>query len=256
MDSLESGKIYRKSFHISLLIRQPVFKLVAVVILISIISTSTLFSQNVQNRTVSLQVDDVTISTALVQLAVVANFNFSFNSDNMALNRRISYSAVDRPPLAILDDLLEGTGHKYKIVGSQVVIFKEEEEVQEKAEQPKEVVPLPQVITKYVPQLVYDTVFLTDTVYQIVTDTILVIDTVFVEKEKPKKIQNKIKDIPVDYFDQRSSRESGWALGIAVSPIATDFSFVRQDDRVSQSAVFHLEQKLVKSPKTGCSKVA
>ena len=208
MDSLGSEKIYRKLFHNSILIRQPVFRLVSFVMLILFMSSSALFSQNVQSRTVSLQVDDVTISTALVQLAVVANFNFSFNSDNMALNRRISYSAVDRPPLAILDDLLEGTGHRYKIVGSQVVIFKEEEEIQEKAEQPEEVIPLPQVITKYVPQLVYDTIFLTDTVYQVVMDTIYVVDTVFVEKEKPKKVQNKIKDIPVDYFDPKSSRES------------------------------------------------
>ncbi len=192
---------------------------------------SGVMAQGNQSSNVSLDVNNVTISTALVQLAVVADFNFSFNSDNQELNRKITYSAVDRPPLAILEDLLDGTGHQFKIIGKQVVIFKEEEK--EPEEQQVIVTPTPTVITRYVPKPVYDTIYITDTVYQILTDTILEIDTVFIEKEKEKKPVNKLKDIPIDYFNQKSSRESGWAIGFSLAPIATDFSMVRQESKIS-----------------------
>jgi hypothetical protein len=73
-----------------------------------------------------------------------------------------------------------------------------------------------------------DTVFLKDTIYRV--DTIRIIDTVFIKPEKPEKQEPaKIKELPVDFFQQESNREKGWAGAIYVAPVLSDFSMVEND---------------------------
>lgn len=203
------------------------------------------FAQETEYDPIDFSVNDVSISTALVQLAMVADFNFSFNSDDESLNKKITYSASNRAPLAILDDLLTNTNHIYKIIGKQVVIFTDVD----KEEKTEVIVAPPQVITKYITQNVYDTIEITDTVTQILTDTVFlavtdtliqvvtdtlrITDTVFIEKEKERKQNNKIKDIPVDFFNMQDKREKGIALGFNLAPIVSDLTFIENNDKLS-----------------------
>lgn len=158
------------------------FNVAVLLVLTLILSNSTTVAQDNDYQPIDFSVSDVSISTALVQLAMKADFNFSFNSDDESLNKTISYSANDRSPLAILDDLLSKTDHSYKIIGKQVVIYMDPDKIDE-SKNDEVVVPVPQVITKYITNNVYDTITISDTiiksdtVVKIVVDTLVRVDT-------------------------------------------------------------------------------
>lgn len=177
-------------------------------------------------------VTDQKISSVLIMFTNRTGIKFSYNADDPVFDEIISYTAKNRSPLIILDELLVNIDRNYKMVGNQVVIFGADVEMEE--EQPKEVkeqVVPPVIITKYKNIPVYDTVFITDTLLKIKTDTIYIVDTVVVEKEQPKEIPvNKIKDIPVDSLNKSDSRENGWSGEVFVAPIISDFSLARDDN--------------------------
>ncbi len=193
-----------------------------------------------QNKeTIDFTVVDQKLSSALIMLANVADLNFSYNSDEEFFKNIISYSAKDKSPLIILDELLINTNHEFKVIGHQVVIFRSTGDIHKIPTQDNDrnQPPLAKdgatatIITKYVNRPVYDTIIITDTVIKFKTDTVFIIDTVLIEKEKPKKQPvNKIKDIPVDYFNKELSRESGWAGSIFAGPIISNFSLVSQEN--------------------------
>ncbi len=212
-------------------VKHKIFNSITILIIVNMLISVT-YAQSTEYKVIDFSVNDVTISTALVQLAMTADFNFSFNSDDVSLNKKITYSASKRSALAILNDILLETGHNYKIIGKQVVIYKDSSQSDSSKDETNEVPPV--VITEYITNNIFDTVRITDTIIQIRTDTIRINDTVFIEKEKPPKPPpTKIKEIPVDYFNQRDSREKGIAIGINLASVITDFSFVRENEKLT-----------------------
>ncbi len=187
-------------------------------------------------ETIDFTVDEQKLSSALIMLANKADLNFSYNSDEELFQNIISYSAQDKSPLIILDELLINTNHEFKVIGNQVVIFRSTSTPQDFEKENTSQPPLASeaatatVITRYITRPVYDTIIITDTIIEFKTDTVFVYDTVLIEKEKPKKPQNnRVKEIPVDYFNKELSRESGWAGNIFAGPIISDFSLVSQE---------------------------
>lgn len=209
-----------------------------VIVVILLVFPKILTSQTL--GTIDFSVRDQKLSHALIMLANETDLNFSYNSDEEIFQTIITYSVVKKSPLIILEDLLANTDHNYKVVGNQVVIFRNGEQ-SDASDKDKPVETPPQVasetvpatvITKYITRPVYDTIIITDTIVEIRVDTVTIHDTVLIEKEKPSKPQpNKIKDIPVDYFNREFSRENGWSGGVFVAPIISDFSLVRKEDK-------------------------
>ena len=200
-----------------------------------------LYSQSKDNGSINFEVDNEKLSSALYRLAIESNLNFSYDSADTLFNTKLSYNAADKQPLLILDDLLSNTTHTYKLIGNQIVIYRNKSrdstlladneeviEAQNKVDKPVVIIPRQDPIPV---EPLTDTIFIQDTIVKIQTDTILITDTVFVEKEKPKKPPpTRIKDIPADYFNPSASRENGWSAKVSIAPIASDFSLARQTD--------------------------
>lgn len=192
---------------------------------------------------IDFNIDNETLSSALFKLAYVADINFTYDAGDSLFNTKLSYSATDKQPLVILDELLNNTNHTYKQVGNQVVIYKNKNSIpvpilpivivaeNNDSEELKDVV---NSVNDDQLLLVPDTIFVSDTIVEIQTDTIRITDTVFVEKEKPQKQPTpKLKEIPVDYFNPMASRENGWSAELFFAPIATNFSLVRETNSLS-----------------------
>lgn len=196
-----------------------------------------LHAQSNDNGSIIFSIDDEKLSSALYRLANESDMNFAYDSGDSLFNTKLSYIAVDKQPLVILEELLSNTSHTYKQIGNQIVIYKYKNNNRQPslvnentvdADIPVAIIPF----QKNIPvEPITDTVFIQDTIVKIQTDTILITDTVFVEKEKPKKPPiTKIKDIPVDYFNPSASRENGWLASIYFAPVVSDFSLARQTD--------------------------
>jgi hypothetical protein len=192
---------------------------------------------------IDFNIDNESLSSALFKLAYAADINFTYDAGDSLFDSKISYSANDKQPLVILDELLQGTSHTFKQIGNQVVIYKN-----------KNIIPVPILPVVSVAEnksseilkdvatsvnsdqllLVPDTIFVSDTIIEIQTDTIRITDTVFIEKEKPQKQPtSKLKEIPVDYFNPMAARENGWSAEIFIVPIASNFSLVRETNSLS-----------------------
>lgn len=196
------------------------------------------YSQSNYTRTVDLNVSNETFSNVLLQLSEKSGLNFSYNSSDELFNSKITYSASNKQPLLILDELLELSGHSFKLVGNQIVIF--ESKTQNSIEKTQQPVIIPNVISNPITEekFLLDTIYISDTVIKIhndtvlkyLTDTIFRIDTVFIEKQKQTPTQpRKIKDIPVDYFNKQGVRENGWSGGVFFTPVISSFTLVRSN---------------------------
>ena len=192
---------------------------------------------------INFKIDNETMSSALFKLAYVADINFSYDAGDSLFNAKISYSATDKQPLVILDEILDGTNHTFKQVGNQVVIYKNNKatpvpilpivSVAENTPS-EELVDVATTVNSDQIILVHDTIFVSDTIVEIRTDTILIKDTVFIVKEKPQKQPTqKLKEIPVDYFNPVELREHGWSAEVFYAPIASSFSLVRETNSLS-----------------------
>ncbi len=216
-------------------------RLIFVNIVVYCCAVSPIHAQSISQSGINFDVVDQKLSSTLIRLSAETDINFTYNAADSIFDNYINYSAVNKEPLLILDDLLSKTNHSFKKIGNHVVIFYDSTKVAE-LEEPiitendsnaKSVV-VPTVITKYITRPVYDTIYLSDTVFQIKVDTVFIVDTVLVEKEKPKNQDTvNIKEIPVDDFNLRLSRESGWAGEVFIAPILTDFSLVRKNNKIT-----------------------
>jgi len=190
------------------------------------------------NGNINFSADNEKLSSVLYRLANESEINFSYDSADSIFNTKITYNAVDKQPLIILDELLSNTSHAYKQVGNQIVIYSDrnksqssgKESIQNTVNNSNSVVVIP-VNENISVEPITDTIIINDTIVKVQIDTVVVTDTVFIEKEKPKKPPTtKIKDIPVDYFNPSASREKGWSAAIFIAPIISDFSLTRQTD--------------------------
>lgn len=195
-------------------------------------------SNHIQAQTkISFRADNEKLSSVLYRLAIVSNINFTYNSGDEVFSEKVNYKTDSKYPMVILNDLLVNTNQTYKKLGNQIVIYQSKDDELNKGKkaydssenkiahlQPKQADTL----------WIVDTLIIQDTVFSVLTDTIRVSDTVFIEKQKLKKpTQKKIKDIPIDYFNPKSTRESGWVSSLFVSPIFSNFTLAKEENNFS-----------------------
>lgn len=213
----------------------------AVVFISSIPVLNQLVAQEVSNKPIPVfEVSNQTLDAVLKRLAYESNLRFTYEANDPVMDTKVTMKCEDEFPLTILSRLLENTGHAYKQIGNQIVIYinKDSNELllaNESHDESKEHSNIPDVViqepTNYNPEPIIEAVVLKDTVIKIQIDTVRITDTVFIEKEKPRKTPiAKIKNLPVDYFNPNASRENGWAATIYFAPIMSDFSLGKLTD--------------------------
>ncbi|MDG1136284.1 MAG: hypothetical protein P8N48_05160 [Bacteroidales bacterium] len=197
---------------------------------IFLVNLQPIYAQSIDDETIDINVSDVKLSMVLITISDQTNINFSYNSDEAIFSKPITYSAYEKNPLIILDEILIGTEYGFKMIGNQVVIFRKANQTKE-TQKKEDIKSEPTItVTKYIPKLIYDTIFITDTLIEIKRDTILITDSIFIEKQFKDTTQNvKNKEMSTDYSNQLPKRESGWAADIFIAPIISNFSLVRND---------------------------
>jgi hypothetical protein len=172
------------------------------------------------------------LSSVLTQLSKEQDFNFSYDANDPVYNEYITYSS-DESAEKVLDHILASKGLKNKRIGNQLVIYHPAEDIeidQDIIKNIDENTTLNTISpsTEIVSSFEIDTIYLQDTILRI--DTVRITDTVFIEKQKPEKpSSSKIKDLPVDFFQKETNRDKGWAGGVFIAPVLSDFSLVKNN---------------------------
>jgi hypothetical protein len=177
-----------------------------------------LMAQENFNRTISFRASGEKLSSVLDRLSASENLNFSYNPAEKSFDAPVTYTATNKPLEAVLKEILALSGHDFRLIGGQIVIFSAI------AESP---VPRPstaietQVSTLQVPQTdtiriepvlpLRDTFYLRDTIIRV--DTIIVRDTVIVEKEVPRTVKpERPSPLREDMFRFEPDRNNGWSI--------------------------------------------
>lgn len=173
-----------------------------------------------ETKRYDFEVDNQSLRIALERLGELTGRNFTYNSADQSFNRAVNYSATNLPLSQILEGLLNRSGHDYKRIGNQLVVFAREQAQQHEQALPAPTSDAPPVIQRDTilvmspPQTVYDTVVRFETITQI--DTLFIRDTVFIEKPAAAKVPAKgIRRISSDIFRFEPNREDGWAMSFS-----------------------------------------
>jgi hypothetical protein len=194
-----------------------------------------LHAQSTNNTKINFSAQNEKLSLILIRLADEANLNFTYDAGDIVFSSIYSYSATDKLPLVILDELLSNTNHTYKQVGNQIVIYKDNtiSNVKTTADATTPVLDS-KVNSNIIYNVIADTVYIKDTVINFINDTIRIVDTVYVEKQKINTQENeKVEDISPVLFNPTLSRNEGWSASIFIAPIVSNFSLVHEDSELT-----------------------
>jgi hypothetical protein len=87
-------------------------------------STMPLFSQTPLDARVSLEVENMSLETALYLLVEQSKVKLSFSNSIIPNDKRVTIKAENESLRTVLDQLLKETGVEYRVSGSQVVLVK------------------------------------------------------------------------------------------------------------------------------------
>lgn len=211
-------------------------------IILGLIALTPMYAQSGVQGSSTVSFQNEKLSEVLMQLSKTSKLNFSYDANDPVFETRISYVYKEESIQKVLDNILSNTGLVHKQIGNQIVLFQANESIindlqTESQEEVKTEANDEIIVTEFdIPAIEMDyrldTIFLKDTVFRV--DTIRVIDTVFIEQQKPEKpVQTKIKEIPVDYFQEGMERDKGWALGVFAAPLLSDFSVIKDQKSFS-----------------------
>ena len=161
--------------------------------------------QDLTKKIVSINETNITVSNALDKIYKAYSIKFAFNAKELNKFKIENVSMKEKPLGEVLNQLLKGTGHLYKSIGNQIVIYKDSEaEKTESREVPKpKAKDNPKTIEKPAEPInirpsndtifKHDTVFLTKTIT--LRDTITLKDTIIIYKDYDSKAAlKKIRD--------------------------------------------------------------
>ncbi len=208
---------------------------------LGLLALSPMYAQSGVQGTTSVSFQDEKLSEILTQISGTNDLNFSYDANDPVFSTRITYQCQSENLQKVLDDILANTGLSHRQIGNQIVLFQKEEEtgltpvpgvVISQADTSDEETTVESLPPEIIADFRLDTIHLKDTIYRI--DTIRVVDTVFIEPEKPEKqTPAKIKEIPVDYFQDGMERDKGWAMDIFAAPVMDNFSVVKDQKSFS-----------------------
>ncbi len=169
-------------------------------------------AQQEDDQRYDFEINNQSLHEVLDRLSQMAGVNFTFNAADPTFAKKITYQAKEKHFDQLLAELLVLSGHNFREIGNQLVVF------------PVEIADEPQQVVSQAPLVRYDTVFQiierpviqTDTLVRYETmvqiDTLIIRDTVVKEvfRDSPKR---DIKRLPKDIFRFEPNREDGLAWG-------------------------------------------
>lgn len=177
---------------------------------------TTLNAQTDFDRRVNFQANGEKLSSVLGRLSASENLNFSFNPGEKSFDVVVNYSTRNMPLQTVLSEILTLSGHDFRIIGGQIVIFSTSE-VHASSRPPE--VPQPAIfpvqktdtIIEEIIIPIRDTLLMRDTIVRV--DTIFVHDTIFVEKEVPRNIKpERPTPLKENMFRFEADRNNGWSI--------------------------------------------
>lgn len=178
---------------------------------------TTLNAQPDFNRRISFQASGEKLTSVLGRLSASENLNFSFNPGDKSFDALVNYSTRNTPLQTVLTEILALSGHSFRIIGGQIVIFSTFEE--KTSTSAVAVVPQPAIIPALIPDTVIekmivplrDTLLLRDTIIRV--DTIFIHDTIVIEKEVPRSIKpERPSPLKEGMFRFEADRNNGWSI--------------------------------------------
>lgn len=187
-------------------------------LLSNIILPLTILAQQGFDRNISFQARNEKLTAVLARLAESEKLNLSYNPGEKSFDVPVSYNAVNKPLQTVLREILALSGHDYRLIGGQVVIFKTDTEPVEPVQRSETPQSAPSLIRQTEspiespqPLPLRDTLILRDTILRV--DTLIIRDTVIVEKEvhrtpKPERPATMREDL----FRFEADRNNGWSV--------------------------------------------
>ena len=210
-------------------------------LLLLLLLNTNVYSQSDNNSSIDFEVVDEKFSSALYRLASKTNLNFSYDAGDSLFMTKINYSATNKQPLLILDELLSKTDHTYKQIGNQLVIYKDKSKVAIQSNSGVAATGAVLVSTNNIEQsnnriteTITDTIFITDTVYTYQVDTLRVNDTIYIDKEiQPDELGQEERQQKIKYFNANEVRRSGWTAAVSMAPLIANLSLGSEQDAFS-----------------------
>lgn len=184
--------------------------------------SSGLWAQQPLDRNIDFSASSERLSDILNRLSESENLNFSYNPANESFNRIITYNAVSKPIRTVIGDILSKSGHDFRLVGGQIVVYAVSETAAvQTPPDPTTLVPDQEVSAE--PQsetrqeivmrdtlLLRDTLFLRDTILRV--DTLIIRDTIII-KEEPKQVRPEHpKPLRDGLFRMEPDRNNSWYI--------------------------------------------
>jgi hypothetical protein len=195
--------------------------LLLVLIFFGIIPPGNAFAQNILEKKLSLEVRETRLSEVLEMIARSERINFSYNPADASYDQLVTYTATNQELGEVLKNILSVNNHDFRLVGSQIVVFRKSTErpppqrieTTQTATIQAEAVTSPQVRTEEViiPIGRTDTLIVRDTIIKV--DTIIIRDTVIIEREVPRLARPEPpKPLKDNIFRIEPDRNNGWYI--------------------------------------------
>lgn len=180
-------------------------------ILLPLLGVSGSWAQQSNEVRIDFSANQEALSVILDRLSQAAAVNFSYNSADPSFSVAITYQAKEKTVRQILSDILTISGHGYRQIGNQLVVFPEARALEipdTLLEKPTEI---HRVDTSSGEQLIVrDTIIQYETITRF--DTLVIRDTIIIEKEVPRDRRPDLIKISQDIFRFEPNREDGWAI--------------------------------------------
>lgn len=195
--------------------------------------------QTNRNRLVNFTAEEIPVASALYKLSIECGYDISYDASDSSLQKLVNINAHDKFAFDIYREILANTNHSFKQIDNLIVIYKLDDNVEKNLNsEDKSTNLVPQENTPE-NEILYDTVYINDTIFQTQTDTLLItqtdtlrlVDTVFIIKPSRDKIK-QIKKNQNDLIRSRVPRKNGWSAEVFVSPIASNFSLSEENSPI------------------------
>lgn len=100
------------------------YQLLIVFIFAKLASAAPVGAQDILNQKVTLQVSNQEMKVVLAKLNKLTQVRFTYSSELIKTQKRISINAIERPLADVLTELFKGGNISYKIEGKQVILTK------------------------------------------------------------------------------------------------------------------------------------
>lgn len=163
-------------------------------------------------RRISFQANGEKISLVLSRLSASENLSFSYNPGESSFNAIVNYRADNKPLATVLREILALSGHGFRLIGNQIVVFSLDAETplvsSPTARTPQPATPTNQPIDTASQETVLP---IRDTIFRI--DTLVIRDTIIIEKEVPRTAKpGRPSPLREDLFRFEPDRNDGWSL--------------------------------------------